>query len=124
MSSMRTVFIVEDDPAALSSLVALLTAFEYEVRPFDSAESFLAARDKTELGCLLTDVRLPGMTGLELQKALKMDGFQLPIILISGYADSEMKAVALENNVIALLEKPIDPKAIIKHIQMALEVFT
>ena len=117
-----SVFIVDDDPAALSSLGALLAAFKYEVRAFKSAEEFLAADVKTERGCLLCDVRLPGMSGLELQSTLKSEGINLPVILISGYADSDIVAEALDNGAVAVLEKPIDPSTLVEHVQTAIQM--
>ena len=91
------VYVVDDNVSARSSVCALLATFDYEVRAFDSAESFLAADDKTEPACLLCDVRLPGMSGVQLHRTRKLRGIGLPVILISGYLDSDMVAEALEN---------------------------
>jgi FixJ family two-component response regulator len=115
-----TVFIIDDDPAALNSVGALLAAFKYKVRAFSSAEEFLAADVETDQGCLLCDVRLSGMSGLQLLKTLELDGIELPVILISGYADSDMVSDALENGAVAVLEKPIDPNELAAHIQTAI----
>ena len=115
-----TISIVDDDPAALSSVGALLAACDYKVREFSSAEEFLAADIDADQGCLLCDVRLTGMSGLELLKKLKLEGIDLPVVLISGYADSEMVAEALEIGAVAVLEKPIDSYELTVQIQSAI----
>jgi FixJ family two-component response regulator len=117
------IYIVDDDPAALSSVTALLVSFAYQVRAFRSAEEFLMSDVKTTPGCLLCDIRLDRMSGLELLNTLKMDHAQLPVILISGYLDSDIVSEALANGAVAVLEKPLDPNALIAHVQAATEMF-
>jgi FixJ family two-component response regulator len=116
------VLVVDDDPAALDSVGALLASFEYEVRAFASAEDLLTAGVEAEADCLLCDVRLPGMNGLELQKTLRLKGINIPVILVSGYADSDIVAEATDNGAAAVLEKPIDPRALIEIVQTAIEM--
>ena len=119
---MPLVFIIDDDSAALSSVVSLLTACQYEVRAFNSAEAFLASGETTERGCLVCDVRLPGMSGLELQSTLKSRGIQLPVILVSGYADLDTVTKALEDGVVRVLEKPVDPDVLLEHVETAIQI--
>ena len=116
------VYVVDDNVSARSSVCALLATFDYEVRAFDSAESFLAADDKTEPACLLCDVRLPGMSGVQLHRTLKLRGIGLPVILISGYLDSDMVAEALKNGAIAVLGKPIDTHELLEHVETAIQI--
>ena len=116
------VIVIDDDPAALRSVDVLLLAFDFEVRSFSSAEDFLAADVSLEQACLLSDVRLPGMSGVELHHTLRSQGIELPTILISGYADSDMATKALESGVDAVLEKPIDPNTLVERITTAIQI--
>jgi FixJ family two-component response regulator len=113
------VIIVDDDSAACASVCALLKVFDFDVTSFDSAEAFLAANAKPEGACLLIDVQLPGMSGRELQKTLKQKRRPPPVILISGYVDSAMTTLAVEDGAVAVLEKPINPRTLVDHIQLA-----
>ena len=122
MGTRPIVFIIDDDPAALSSVEALFTAYEYEVRSFDSAEAFLAAYEQTDFGCLLSDVRLPRMSGLELNATLKLKGISLPVILISGYTGSEVAAEAIKNGVIAFLAKPVKSDVLVGTVEKAIRM--
>ena len=124
MEARPIVFVVDDDSDALSSAEALFTAFDYTVRSFASAEAFLAAFENTDVGCLLSDVRMPGMTGLELNAALKLRKNSLPVILISGYADSEVAEAAIKNGVIAVLDKPINSNELLDIVDKAIQLPT
>ncbi|MBN1908905.1 MAG: response regulator transcription factor [Pirellulales bacterium] len=100
------VFIVEDDEAVRDSLVAMVSAAGVTVESFASAEEFLAAFDRDQLGCLVSDVRMEGLTGTQLQKRLLDEGVSLPVILISGYADVPTAVDAMKIGAISFLEKP------------------
>ena len=115
------IFIVDDDPVCLNSVGTLLRSFEYDVRTFSSAEEFLEADVDLVHGCLLCDIRMPGMSGLELLKTLRLKGITLPVILISGYTDSETVGAAEEHGAIAVLDKPTRPRALVECIQAAFQ---
>ena len=106
MSADPLVYVVDDDVASLMSIQALMSVGGYNVNTFSSAEDFLAEYDGREHGCLILDVRLEGMNGLELQKKLRVCGATLPIIMISGHADAIVHAEAKTNGALAVLEKP------------------
>lgn len=108
MSDELTVFVVDDDHAAASSVAALILSIGLQVETYDSAEAFLAAYDRNRDGCLVLDVRLKGMSGLELQEALAAAGVDIPIIVISGHADRELKHKALNTGAVACFQKPCD----------------
>jgi two-component system response regulator DctR len=115
------VIVIDDDPAASASVVALLEAFDFDVTSFDSAETFLAAEQALEWKCLILDVHLSGMSGRHLLKKLRQEKIQMPVILVSGYANSTTSTELLEDGAFAVLEKPIEPSILVAEIQRALE---
>ena len=108
MLAQKTVFVVDDDAAAAASVAALMMSIGLTVETFGSAEEFLDAFTEDRDGCLVLDVRLGGMDGLELQKRLTARGCQLPVIVISGHADRELSEKALGNGAVACFEKPFE----------------
>lgn len=102
----QTVHVVEDNPAAQMSLVALISALGFESVTYDSAESFLAQVDPNWRGCVITDVRLGGMSGMDLQREMVDRKLSLPVILITAYADAPLIEKALQQGAIRVLEKP------------------
>jgi FixJ family two-component response regulator len=103
-----TVFIVEDAPEVRIALSRMLTVAGYEVRSFDSAERFLSEQDAAAPGCLLLDVCLPGLSGIELQHELKGSQSSRPIIFMTGMADIQTSVRAMKEGAIDFLTKPID----------------
>ena len=103
-----TIIVIDDDNAVVAALEALLGSFGMEVLAFPSAESFLAVRTQHPGRCLLLDVRLPGMSGLELQEALIAQADSRPIIFISGHADTEDRDRALAGGAVHFFTKPCD----------------
>ena len=101
--------IIDDDSAALSSVAVLTTTCDFGVRSYDSGDAFLAAYEATILACLLPDVRLTGMSGLELNSTLKAKGIGVLVILISGSAGTGGAEDAIKNRGVAFLENPIQP---------------
>lgn len=101
-----TVFVIDDEPAARKSLCALIQSFGYHAEPFASGEAFLEQYDANRPGCLVTDVRMRGMSGVELQEALKQIGSELPVIVITAFAETTLTVRAMKNGAVTLLEKP------------------
>lgn len=117
MDSQSIVYVVDDDKAVLDSTTALLESVGLKVKPFASAEEFLLGYWPDQSGCLLLDVRLPGMSGIALAKKLEADGSDLTVILISGHATSEVSEEAMSGNVIGRFEKPMDSHQLIELIR-------
>lgn len=115
-----TVFIVDDDPAILKSTARLLEEVAQPSATFQSANEFLESYDPAQAGCLVLDVRMPGMSGTELHKKLLADGVTIPIIIVTGHGDVPMAVEALQRGAIGFIEKPIRPQVLIDHIQRAL----
>lgn len=103
-----TIFIVDDDEAVRDSLRWLLEANGYQVRSFGGAEEFLEAYDPDQVGVLIADVRMPGMSGLELQEALIARKAPLPIVFITGHGDVPMAVSTMKKGAVDFLEKPFN----------------
>ncbi|HEV3415897.1 MAG TPA: response regulator [Pirellulales bacterium] len=121
MTTEPTVFVVDDDPAARGSVAALVASHGLAVESFASAEDFLAAYDPARRGCLIADVRMAGMSGLDLQQQLAAKGSTLPVIIITGFADIPMAVRAMQSGAITVLEKPCADKELWQSIQVALD---
>ena len=115
-----TVFVVDDDKNILVALRFLLEAEDLYVETYSSAQAFINQYDGHQPGCLLLDLRMPGMNGLELQKLLSTEGIELPIIIIIGQGDRLMTIRALKGGAIDTFEKPFDDQALLKRIHIAL----
>lgn len=103
-----TIFIVDDDEAVRDSLRWLLEANGYHVRAFAGAEAFLEVYNPSEVGVLIADVRMPGMSGLELQEALLARKAPLPIVFITGHGDVPMAVSTMKKGAVDFLEKPFN----------------
>jgi len=103
-----TIFIVDDDEAVRDSLRWLLEANGYRVRSFSGAEEFLHAYDPEQIGVLIADVRMPGMSGLELQEELMARQAPLPIVFITGHGDVPMAVSTMKKGAVDFLEKPFN----------------
>lgn len=114
-----TVFIVEDDQAVRDALGLLLGLRGYPVAMFADAESFLRAYRPEWRGCLLADVRMPGMDGISLQKTLLQDGCPLPVIVMTGHGNVETARDAFRAQAVDFLEKPIDHARLLSAIEEA-----
>jgi len=121
MSTQGTIFVVDDEPAVRDSLQVLLGTYGFAVETFTKAEDFLAQSDPSRPGCLLADVRMPGMTGLELQRELTRRGNPIPVIVITGHGDVPMAVDALKAGALDFLEKPLNDEALVRSIRSALE---
>jgi len=107
-ASLGVVYVVDDDEAVRDSLKWLLEGVSYTVRTFDSAESFLAGFDPQAIACLVLDVRMPGMSGLELQEDLLSRKVDLPLIFITGHGDVPMAVNTMKKGAADFIEKPFD----------------
>lgn len=121
MSSEPTVFIVDDDPAVLKSLTALVKVVFPRVATFASAQEFLAAYDPDQPGCLVLDVALPGMSGLELQRKLVQERIDLPVVFITAHGNVQMAVGAMQSGAINFLEKPFHEQELWDSVRRALE---
>ena len=116
-----TVFIVDDDPAVLKSLSRLLRASQVNVVTFGSPQDFLQRYDPHTPGCLVLDVAMPGLNGLELQEALRVKGSAIPIIFLTGHGDIPMSVQAMKGGALDFLTKPVHDKDLLKAVEAALE---
>ncbi len=120
MVSHGTVFLVDDDEALRRATTRMLIASGFEVRGFASAEEYLAGLDAAAAGCLLLDLRLPGRSGLELQRLLLERGCRLPIVFLTGHADVPASVYAMKQGAVDFLEKPARGEELIAALQRAL----
>lgn len=117
----RTVFVVDDDDAARDSLVMLLKSDGLTSRGFASAHDFLATFDPIARGCIVTDLRMPGMDGIELIRALKGVGCVLPVMVITGHADVSRAVDAMKAGAVDFIEKPYESELILRVVRQSLE---
>jgi FixJ family two-component response regulator len=115
-----TVFVVENDKSLRLGIESLLGSVGYRVKGFDSAELFLRERDRQQMGCLVLDVRLSGISGLELQKRLIIGGDRIPTIFISANGDIPMCAQAMKSGALDFLPKPFREQDLLEIVQTAL----
>jgi len=120
MSSVRVVHVVDDDPAVRDSLAFVLGTANWEVRSYDSGTALLERAENLEPGLIITDVRMPGMTGLELIAELKQRGVSHPIIVLTGHADVSMAVEAMKAGVVDFLEKPYEDTALLTAVERGL----
>jgi len=106
--TIATVYIVDDQQAVREALAEMLRVFGYHVESFPSADAFLAQVASTPAGCIVADVRMPGMDGIELVRELARRRVPLPVVLISGHADVPMAVAAIKAGAEDFIEKPID----------------
>lgn len=118
---MTTVFIIDDDEAIRDSLRMLFRALKLQVETFGSAASFLNAYQRDWTGCIVLDIRMPGMGGLALQEELRHRRIELPVIFLSGHADVPIAVRALKQGAYDFIEKPIDSQILVPAVMAALE---
>lgn len=115
-----TVFIVDDDPAVRKSLRWLIESVGLRVRTFASGSEFLDEYDPQQPGCLVLDVRMPGMSGLDLQERLREHGRHVPIIVMTAFGDVPMAVRAMKFGAVHFFEKPVKDQELLDHIQSAI----
>jgi two-component system response regulator FixJ len=116
-----TVFLVDDDQSLREALVWLLESVKLTIETFASAVDFLEQFDPGRVGCLVLDIRMPGMSGLELQKQLREKGVEIPIIFVTGHGDVPMCVQAFETGAFAFLEKPLNHQKFLDEIHRAID---
>jgi len=117
-----TVFIVDDDEAIRRSLTLLLETVGIKTETCTSCEEFLNAYDHTQPGCLVLDVRMHGMSGLELQSKLKADRVDIPVIIITGHGDVPMAVKAIQDGAVGFVEKPFRDQVLLNLIHKTIEI--
>jgi two-component system response regulator FixJ len=115
-----TVFVVDDDKPVREGLAELMRTIQLNTEIFATAQEFLASYDRSQPGCLLLDVRLPGMSGLRLQDELIARGITLPIIFITGHGDLPMAVEAMKKGAYDFMEKPVGDQMLLDRINAAL----
>jgi two-component system response regulator FixJ len=121
MADNPIVHIVDDDAAVRESLAFLLSSAGLAVRLYDSATAFMAGLPQLKGGCLITDLRMPGMTGLELLHELRAKACGLPAIVVTGHGDVPLAVEAMKAGAVDFIEKPFDQEAILGAVQAALD---
>ena len=117
-----TVYVVDDDEGVRDSLQWLLEGKDYRVRCFDSAETFLSRYDAREVACLIVDIRMGGMTGLELQDRLLERKSPLPIVFITGHGDVPMAVSTMKKGAMDFIEKPFKEDELVALVERMLDV--
>jgi len=115
------VAIVNDDDLMRSALEGLLKAVGLPAQAFASAEEFLKSGQQRQARCLITDIRMPGMSGLELQAHLNAERCRIPIIFITAHGDEKMRMQALRAGAVEFMAKPFDDEALVESVRAALE---
>jgi FixJ family two-component response regulator len=114
------VAIVDDDDLMRSALQGLLKSVGLPAQAFASAEEFLKSGQQHQVGCLVTDIRMPGMSGLELQAQLNADQCRIPTIFITAHGDEKMRMQALRAGAVEFLAKPFDDETLLESVRAAL----
>lgn len=120
-TSAPTIFVVDDDDAVRDSLRDLIDSVGLDVATYPSAHAFLDVYDNARRGCLVLDIRMPGMSGLELQERLNERGSSLPIVFITGHGDVPMAVEAMKRGAVDFIQKPFRDQELLDRINLAIE---
>ena len=120
-SSSQQVAIVDDERSVQIALKDLMESAGLSARCFGSAEEFLESDQRNQTACLIADIRMPGMSGLELQAKLKAEGARIPIIFITAHGDAKMKMQAMKAGAVDFLSKPFDDEVLLERVRAALK---
>ena len=123
-SDQTTVFVVDDEPDVRAALRLLIKSVGYNVECFESADQFFTQFEPTRTGCLILDIRMPGMSGMDLQEKLSGMNALLPIIMISGHGEIPMAVKAVQNGAVDFLQKPFSDQQLLDRISQAMEIDT
>lgn len=121
MSTNAIVHLIDDDDGVRRSLAFSLTTAGLAVRAYDSGTTFLESLPSLQPGCIVTDIRMPGIDGLELQRQLIARGVKLPVIFMTGHADIRLAVDAMKAGAVDFIEKPFDDDFLLKAIQVAMD---
>ncbi|PHR92793.1 MAG: DNA-binding response regulator [Robiginitomaculum sp.] len=116
------VYILDDDEAVRDSMSALLDSYGFEQKVFSSANTFLAEVSPEYAGCLLLDIRMPEMDGLEVLQRLVKDGIKLPVIIITGHGDLPMAVKAMKAGAVDFIEKPFEEDVLVESVRRAMAI--
>jgi two-component system, LuxR family, response regulator FixJ len=119
-SEQAVVHVIDDDEAMRESLAFLLSAVGMEVRTYESALAFLEAAPKVEAGCVITDVRMPGLSGVDLLRRLRELKLGIPVVVITGHGDVPLAVEAMKVGALDFLEKPFDDEVLLASVRSAL----
>jgi FixJ family two-component response regulator len=117
----KLIAIVDDDDSMRSALQGLLESAELPAQAFASAEEFLQSGQQHQIACLIADIRMPGMSGLELQAQLNAEHRRIPIIFITAHGDEKMRMRALRAGAVEFMAKPFNDEALLESVRAALE---
>ena len=118
----RCVYVVDDDAAIRASIRLLLESVGHRVHDFDSAETFLESYRSNCPGCLITDLKMPGLSGLELQFALEERDTELPVIMLTGHGDVPAAVQSMKHGALDFVQKPFDPNRLLELVSRALDI--
>src|SRR5664279_4322052 len=121
MASDAVVHLIDDDDGVRQAVAFLLTTSGFAVRVYESAAAFLEALPTVQPGCIVTDVRMPEMDGLELQRQLKQRGVALPVIVVTGHGDVPLAVEAMKAGAIDFIEKPFNDEKLLSAIRIAID---
>ena len=121
MSGSQLVAIVDDDRSVQSALKDLMESAGLSARSFASAEEFLESDQRSQTACLVADIRMLGMSGLELQAKLTAEGSRIPIIFITAHGNAKMKMQAMTAGAVEFLSKPLDDEVLLEKVRAALK---
>ncbi len=113
----RFIAVVDDDPGIRTALDGLIRSLGHRVATFDSAEAYLASPEATQFACVVSDVQMPGMSGIALVRVIGDWGTPVPVILISAFADDEVRSEAIAAGARDLIRKPFDGEVLIEQIE-------
>lgn len=116
------VYVVDDDPAFCRTVADLVETFDYQVRLFESPEEFLVAIETDRPGCVILDIRLPGIDGMEVQQRIADRGLALPVVVLTAYADTAITVRSLRNGAVTVLDKPFCREELSSAIQEAVRL--
>jgi len=119
LPAVPTIAVVDDDQAIREAMDDLVKSFGYQSRLFSNAEEFLEYEARSEIDCMLVDVKMPGLSGLELQEVLNQQGGKPPMIFVTSFKDERTKSAALTGGAVAILGKPVDIEALIDCLESA-----
>jgi FixJ family two-component response regulator len=120
-ATVKMIAIVDDDELVRNALQGMLKSVGFPSQAFASAEEFLKSGQRQQIGCLIADIRMPGMSGLELQAKLNAEHCRIPTIFITAHDDGQMRMRALRAGAVEFLAKPFDDEALLETVRAALE---